>query len=428
MPLQGFHKPIADGSPNLRLAVVSPFVDRRHGTERAVAELLDRLAQKKDCEIHLYAERVQELSVDSPGVRREKGSGAIVWHKIPSIPGPHLVRFLSWFLLNSFYRAWDRRVRGLSFDLVLSPGINCLDADAVIVHALFHRLKELARGETGESAGPGLLRRFHRRAYYALLTLLERRIYSDPGVFLAAVSQRTAALLERYFHRGDVRIISNGVDTAQFSASARAALRAQARLRRKFQGNDIVLLLIGNDWRVKGLETVFRAVGALRELPFHILIAGEDSPERFRESARQLGILERCHFEGPRQDVLDFYAAADLYVSPSQEDSFGLPVAEAMACGLPVIASVQAGVATLIRDGLDGFILQDPGDYRLLSKIVERLRTDEALRRNVGEAGAKAAREWTWDRNAAEVWEFLREAAAKKRLAATRKGQHAAQG
>ncbi len=160
---------------------------------------------------------------------------------------------------------------------------------------------------------------------------MERRIYGDPKVSIVAVSLRTARLLDGYFHRQDVRVIPNGVDTTQFSPSARLALRANARLRRNIQESNFVLLLIGNDWRVKGLETVLHAMSTLRELPILLIAAGDDSSDAFREMAKSLGISELCRFEPSREDVLDFYAAADLYVSPSREDSFGLPVAEAMA-------------------------------------------------------------------------------------------------
>ncbi len=405
----------------MRLAVVSPFVDRRHGTERALTELLERLARKEHCEIHLYAQRVEGLALDQPGLSYSRDSGAIIWHKVPSVPGPHLLQFLAWLFLNSTCRAWDRRVHGLRFDLVVSPGINCLDADVVIVHALFHRLRELAREQDRHAARPSLLRRIHRRVYYALLAGLERRIYTDPKVSLAAVSQRTATLLADYFHRQDVRVIPNGVDTAQFSPSAWLALRAEARLRRAIQETDFVLLLIGNDWRVKGLETVLRAMSSLRDLPILMIAAGDDSPPTFRETAKSLGISERCRFEPSREDVLDFYAAADLYVSPSREDSFGLPVAEAMACGLPVITSMHAGVANMIHDGMDGFILRQIDDSHDLAGILQRLYEDELLRRTVGDAAAKAALEWTWDRNAAEVWELLKDVAGRKPPSPARK-------
>jgi len=352
--------------------------------------------------------------MDRLGIPFPRDSGVIRWHKVPSVPGPHLIKLLLWLILNSLWRIWDRRVHGLRCDLVLSPGVNCLDADVVIVHAAFHRLRELAHCDEHMGSHLGPLRRLHRLSYYAFLSSLERRIYTSPRVFLAAVSQRTAGLLNNYFQRRDVQIIPNGVDTGQFSPSARLALRADARLRRHFADSDFALLLIGNDWRVKGLETVLRATAALRDMPIHILVAGDDSPDFFRESARQLGILDRCHFEQPRQDVLDFYAAADLYVSPSQEDSFGLPVAEAMACGLPVITSVRAGVADLLQGGEDGFVLGDPCDFQELARLVGELFRDSPRRQRVGEAAANKALQWSWDRNAEAVWRLLQSAARRK--------------
>ncbi|MGC1491399.1 MAG: glycosyltransferase, partial [Candidatus Acidiferrum sp.] len=113
-------------------------------------------------------------------------------------------------------------------------------------------------------------------------------------------------------------------------------------------------------------------------------------------------------------DVIDFYAAADVYVSPSREDSFGLPVAEAMACGLPVITSAFAGVADCVHDGLDGFVLRDPCDAQALAQLVERLHENLRLRNEIGEAAAKTILAWTWDRNAAAVWQLLQDAQARR--------------
>jgi UDP-glucose:(heptosyl)LPS alpha-1,3-glucosyltransferase len=405
----------------LRLAVVSPFVDRRHGTERALAELLERLTRTEHCEIHLYAQRVEDLALDQPGVPRAQASGAIFWHKVPAIPGPHLLKFVFWLFLNSLCRAWDRRVNGLHFDLVLSPGINCFDADLIIVHVLFHRLRELAREEPVDSTKPGFLRWLHLRAYYALLAQLERHIYTNPRVSLAAVSQRTAALMSAYFHRQDVRVIPNGVDINQFSPSARLALRSQARRRRTINETDFVLLLLGNDWRAKGLETVLRAMSALREFPIFLIAAGNDSPESFREMAIYLGVAHRCRFEPSRKDVLDFYAAADLYVSPSREDSFGLPVAEAMACSLPAITSSLAGVSSLLHDGVDSLILRDPHDAKTLATMIRTLYQNAEWRNRMGQAAAKTSLEWNWNRNAAELWELLKDTAARRASPAARK-------
>ena len=345
-------------------------------------------------------------------------SGSIFWHKVPSIPGPHLAQFLAWLFFNGFLRKWHTTFGGASYDFVLSPGINCLHPDVVIVHALFYRLKELAREENDDSsAHAGFFRRVHRRVYYGLLTALERRIYNDPSVTLAAVSRRTAGLLKEYFRREDVSVIPNGVDTSHFSVAARLARRTEARRRRGFRDEDFVLLLIGNDWRNKGLPTILEAMSALSILPPRLLVVGNDTAESFHARAAHLGLQDRCCWEISSPEVLDFYAAADVYVSPSREDSFGLPVAEAMACGLPAITSVCAGVADYIQDGVDGFVLRDPRDAQTLSRLIRLLLTAD-LQRLVGEAASKTI-DWDWDRNAeaaenfeGTLWQKCREGVA----------------
>jgi UDP-glucose:(heptosyl)LPS alpha-1,3-glucosyltransferase len=253
----------------------------------------------------------------------------------------------------------------------------------------------------------------HRRIYYGLVTVLERRTYNDPRVTLAAVSGRTAGLLEAYFQRNDICVIPNGVDTKHFSVAARLARRAEARQRRSFLDEDFVLLLIGNDWRNKGLLTILEAMAALPLLPVRLLVVGNDNAEAFRARAVQLGVQDRCRWELSSPDVLDFYAAADVYVSPSREDSFGLPVAEAMACGLPAITSVCAGVADYIHDGVDGFVLGDPRDAQALSQLIERLQAEPDLRHKIGEVAVSAILEWDWNRNAAAIWELLKKANSK---------------
>lgn len=106
-----------------RIAVVSPFIDKHHGTERRVAEFVSRLAD--EYEFHIYSNRVEDVDL-----------GRVVWHRIPALRGPHLVGYLWWLAANRICR-WRDRVKGIVPDVVYSPGINCLDADAISVHILF---------------------------------------------------------------------------------------------------------------------------------------------------------------------------------------------------------------------------------------------------------------------------------------------------
>jgi len=79
---------------NVRIAVISPFVDRQHGTERAVAELIDRLANQHHDRIDLYAQGVNDLTTEIAGQAAENDRGAIYWHSMKTFPGPHLLQFL----------------------------------------------------------------------------------------------------------------------------------------------------------------------------------------------------------------------------------------------------------------------------------------------------------------------------------------------
>src|SRR5438128_2788099 len=169
------------GSPELRIAVVSPFVDKQHGTERALAELLARLAAEHGVEIHLYAQDVADLPLASAEQFTSDTSPAaqIIWHKVSAVPGPHLFQFVWWYFANRFARWRDSKFRGLFPDLVYSPGINAARANAITVHIVFHAFYEGVRTQLRLSGVSPLQwpRTIHRILYYRLIMALERRIY-----------------------------------------------------------------------------------------------------------------------------------------------------------------------------------------------------------------------------------------------------------
>jgi hypothetical protein len=81
----------------LRIAVISPFLDRRHGTERVILEQVERFIAHSDAEIDIYAQRLEDLTGVSRFRSPEKQSGRIFWHKIPALPGPHLSAYICGF-------------------------------------------------------------------------------------------------------------------------------------------------------------------------------------------------------------------------------------------------------------------------------------------------------------------------------------------
>jgi glycosyltransferase involved in cell wall biosynthesis len=393
----------------LQIVVVSPFLDRRHGTERCIIEQIERLSSRYGWGIHLFsqhAENIESLLTEAP---KSSASGFICWHKVSDIPGPHLLKYLWWFFANRSARKRALKRHEERSLLVYSPGINCLDADAITVHIVFHEFYERVRGElkllkVPVSKWPVTL---HRKLYYKLIMALERRIYTDPKVHLAAVSKLVSAQLEKHFGRTDSVVIPNSVDTVIFNSEARLSRRSVSRQSLKLDDSDFVVLLIGNDWKKKGLDQLLRAL-AIIEIPIQLLVVGKDDPGLYRPALRQLRLDDRVRFLSPSADVLSFYAAADAYVAPSLEDAFGLPILEAMACGLPVIASVQAGASENIVEGTTGYLLRDPMDHAELSDLIRRLVGDRSAAQKLGAAAAQYVQaSVSWDRNAAATREFL---------------------
>jgi glycosyltransferase involved in cell wall biosynthesis len=392
----------------LRLAVVSPFVDRSHGTERCIAEQLDRFAKFPDSEIHLYAQRVEDLSnvVRYPA----RAPNSIVWHKVSRLPGPHLFAYIWWFLANHLLRWWDTNVNGLKFDLLYSPGINAFDADAISIHVVFTEFYLRVRPRLVRSRN---LTNAHRQLYYNLIRLLEKVIYRGRNS-LTTISEHSSACLLNFFGRSDVRVIRYGVDTDAFSPGVRAKRRDSERASLGIAATEFCLLMIGNDWKNKGLDTLLDAVSDCRELDFTLAVVGSDDRRSYDEQIRRLQLQSKIRFPGWSADVMRFYAAADAYVAPSLEDAYGLPILEAMACGLPVIASSRAGATEIILDGQNGFVLRDPEDHRELATLLRKVYSDSSLRTKIANEAARTATAHTWDRNAAATWEFLSAAWAQK--------------
>jgi glycosyltransferase involved in cell wall biosynthesis len=119
---------------------------------------------------------------------------------------------------------------------------------------------------------------------------------------------------------------------------------------------------------------------------------------QYQALARELGISEQVRFLGfvEHDDMPSHYQQADLFVLPSRRESFGLVLAEAMACGLPAVATTVGAIAEVMEDGLTG-LLVPPDDSRALCTAVVSLLSDRPRMAAMGLAGARRVRErFTW--------------------------------
>jgi glycosyltransferase involved in cell wall biosynthesis len=282
-----------NGPPTInraRVAVVSPFLDKRHGTERAVLECFSRLTD--EYEIHLYSQRVEDFDLKS-----------VQWHRIPEIPGPHLINYLWWFGANHIWRHYDRLLRKLVPDMIFSPGVNCLDADLVSVHIVFAEFLRLVQSELVLQRNPlrSWPRLIHRRIYYKLIIWLEGKTYRRSNTSLEAVSHKVAADLRRHYDRRDeIAVIYHAFDSAQFSPGRRDVLRNAARDALGLDSSQFAVLIVGNDWKKKGLACLLEAARLAQRPNLRLLVVGRDDPAVFAAVIAQAELAGRVRFLPPR--------------------------------------------------------------------------------------------------------------------------------
>ena len=173
---------------------------------------------------------------------------------------------------------------------------------------------------------------------------------------------------------------------------------------------------IGRLVGLKGLRVVIEAMATLPGV--HFIIAG-DGPEqpRLQAQAAALGVAARVHFAGrvAHSDLPRLLADADIFVQPSvSEESFGISLIEAMACGLPVLASRLGGMLEIVVPGETGELLA-AGDVPVWREAMGRLAADATLRTRLGQAGRiRAENHFTWAANARQLEELLERGMANR--------------
>jgi phosphatidylinositol alpha-mannosyltransferase len=254
-----------------------------------------------------------------------------------------------------------------------------LEAGFTPIVATFH--SGAARSWMFDAAAP-LLRRVARR--------LAVRI---------AVSEAAASFARRRLG-GAYEIVPNGVDAARFEHAAPADL-----------GSGTKLLFVGRLDARKGFPTAVEAFALLaEERPGLRLIVVGDGPDRAAVATLPASIRDRVSLLGtiPNVDLPPYLAACDVYLGPSVGgESFGVVLVEAMAAGLPVVASDIAGYSEVVRAGVDGLLVW-PRDPASLAAAVARVLDEPGLAAGLIEAGHDRARSFDWGAVVTRIEEIYR--------------------
>ncbi|OIP79158.1 MAG: glycoside hydrolase [Oscillatoriales cyanobacterium CG2_30_44_21] len=251
---------------------------------------------------------------------------------------------------------------------------------------------------------------------------IEREILERANCVIATSPQEQETLRSLVSTRGQIEVIPCGTDTNNF----RLTSKTHARAKLKLDSREKVVLYVGRFDERKGIETLVRAFALLKSDEFKnlklIIVGGSsanmpDGAERIRieNLVSELGIKDSTVFAGRiGHDVLPFYyTAADVCVIPSHYEPFGLVAIEAMACGVPVVASNVGGLKFTIIPEETG-LLVEPKNVEAFANGIHRILFDELwVRKMRKQASANVNQRFSWSGVTIQLSELYRHVLAR---------------
>lgn len=357
----------------MKIAFVVHDYNRSGGHSRYVAELAERF--DRDHEVHVFANRIER-----------NGESGVHFHKVPALRLSALTCVLTFPLFT-------RRLPLDEFDVVHAQGW-CSTRQNVLTAHICNEAWYEARKTFSDRVSP------KERLFASLVNPFERGLYRrETDAWVIAISDRVRDDLRRYYDRSDrVAVIHHGVDVEKFNPRSRCDHRTAVRREFGLAESDLLALFVG-DLR-KGVLTAARALRAAEG--WKLLVVSWTPSDPYRAEVERMGLGDRVVFAPPSREIERFYGAADAFVFPTPYDAFGMVITEAMASGLPVIASRQAGAAELVDHERTGYLLDDPSSSVEIAGWLRRL-DDAELRYAIGRASRARVEVLTWDAIAAET-------------------------
>ena len=333
----------------MRVALVHKRLDLNGGTERDLFQTAEGLRDLGH-EVHLFC---SEFGVKPP-------SGVFA-HRVPVLPFGRTLRLWTF--------AWlaPRIIKNVGCDVVVSFG-RLLRQDVLRSGGGTHCGFLERLGQEG-----GLRRRFWQSisVYHRSLLLLERRQFQMNGsAKIIAVSKEVKNDIVRHYSvpADKVVVVYNGVDQNRFHPSKRAEVRESIRERWKIPMDSPLVLFVGSGFRRKGLDRILSIWKSPRLRDVFLLVVGDDARiNRYLSLASSIA-PGRIVFTGRRDDIENYYAAADVVALPALQEGFGNVVMEALASGLPVLVSRDVGAAEIIHGPLVQGIVDRVEDLRELEE------------------------------------------------------------
>ena len=365
----------------MKIALVVHDARPGGGQDRYVLELANRLSETHD--VTLFARTTENLA------------STVTFHPVRAPARPLAL------LARTFARRARKALSRQQWDIVHCVGGALPGASVVTAQYCHHAWRHAARKWRSELIGKG--ERIYRAADIRLAMHDERKTARHPALRgLIGVSRRTLdEWRSAYGAAPPVQaVVHNGVDLSQFNPGT---LEARRRLRSSLELPDAskVALLVGALVR-KGVETAIWALGPLPD-DLHLVAVGAGPKERVRSLAARAGVSGRVHVVDPVGDIERYYAGADMLVFPTRYEPFGMVVAEAWACGLPVVASGVTGATEWATNGDSVLLVSDPTNIQGFAKCMIRILEDAPLAERLSRGGRDIARRLSWERVVADT-------------------------
>jgi len=189
--------------------------------------------------------------------------------------------------------------------------------------------------------------------------------------------------LQTHNHKGNIVVISNGVDTHKFTAKTRTK-------------TNFKILYVGRLGHEKGVDVVIKAFArVIKEFPQAKLEIVGDGPvaETLKDLTKKLRLTKSVVFHGyvPREKIVSYYKECDVFATASVMEVQPLTILEAMSCSLPVIGVKKAGVSGMIKDNFNGYLISKPDEKEMANKIAKIL-SDDKLRIRLSRNSRKMAK------------------------------------
>jgi UDP-glucose:(heptosyl)LPS alpha-1,3-glucosyltransferase len=195
----------------------------------------------------------------------------------------------------------------------------------------------------------------------------ERAVFgADSDTQILLISDTEQAKFEHYYHtsRQRMTMLPPGISPDRRAGPDAQLRRTASRGALGLADNSHALLFVGSGFIKKGLDRAISALAAAGDREpqrdVQLFVVGQDKERRFRRLAQQLGVAQRVHFLGGRDDVPDLLLAADALIHPALDEAAGIVLLEALVAGLPVLVTDVCGYANHIAKASAGLVLASP--------------------------------------------------------------------